>query len=256
MNSIDRNTKSQAIVLAVAAALVVIVLCNSLPIGKAWARFLVDKDEATGAVNLVAAQNFMWLAFFWGLAELWFRNRVATRMEVALAAHYLPETADAVLTKEQMPQIHTVVVQRAGEGGILVELIRLLAAQFQIAQDASMANDVLTAEVELRQNEIDLSYNSVRYITWLIPTLGFIGTVWGILQALGTAASMDPKAPDLLPKVVSSLSVAFWTTLLALLMACVLMFVQHRVQNREEGLLNRCAQYCLNNFINRLYVGH
>lgn len=254
MNSIDKSTKNQAVVLATAAAVVVIILCNTLPLGKEWARFLVDKDEATGAVNLMAAQNFMWLAFFWGLAELWFRNRVASRMEVALSAHYLPENPTDVLTKAHMPQIHTMVVQRGGEGGILVELIRLLVAQFQLAQDTSMANDVLAAEVELRQNEIDLSYNPVRYITWLIPTLGFIGTVWGILQALGTAAAMDPKAPDLLPKVVSSLSVAFWTTLLALLQACILMFVQHCVQGREETLLNKCAQYCLTNFINRLYV--
>ena len=49
------------------------------------------------------------------------------------------------------------------------------------------------------------------------------------------------------------LSVAFYTTLLALLLSAVLMFVLHLLQLREEGVLNRVGQYCLKNFINRLY---
>lgn len=253
MNEIDRQTKYQAIIIAMVAALLVILLCNVLPIGERLARFLVDKDEKTGDVNIWAAQNFMWLAFFWGLAELWFRARISSRMAKELSCHFLPESPEIVLTKDQLPDIHRKVVEKRGDG-ILAKLVCLLTSQFQITSSVSMVHDILTAEVELRQNEIDLNYNSIRYITWLIPTLGFIGTVWGILQALGTASQMDPSSPELLPAVIGSLSVAFWTTLLALIMACVLMFIQHRVQNREESLLNECAQYCLNNLINRLYA--
>lgn len=253
MNEIDRQTKYQAIIIAMVAAVLVILLCNVLPIGERMARFLVDKDEKTGDVNIWAAQNFMWLAFFWGLAELWFRSKVSSRMAHELTCHYLPESPEVVLTKDQLPNVHRGVVEKRGSG-ILAKLVCLLTSQFQISNSISVVHDMLTAEIELRQNEIDLSYNAVRYITWVIPTLGFIGTVWGILQALATASTMDPTAPEMLPAVIGSLSVAFWTTLLALIMACVLMFVQHRVQNREESLLNACAQYCLINLINRLYV--
>lgn len=253
MNSADKQTRYQAIIIAMVAAFLVILLCNVLPIGERLARFLVDKDEKTGAVNVLAAQNAMWVAFFWGLAELWFRWWISSRMTRELAAGFLPEKAESILTQSHMAEIHKGVVMKRGSG-VLAQLVRLLTEQFQVSQSIATVNDMLSAELELRQNEVELNYNTIRYITWLIPTLGFVGTVWGILQALDTAAKMDTSSPDLLPAVVGSLSVAFWTTLLALLMACVLMFVQHCVQGREEQLLNRCGRYCLVNLVNRLYV--
>ena len=46
---------------------------------------------------------------------------------------------------------------------------------------------------------------------------------------------------------------AFSTTLLALVMASILVFLQNIIQGREETALNRAGQYCLDNLINRLY---
>lgn len=217
------------------------------------ARFLVDRQVETGEINLFAVQNLMWIAFFWGLAELMMRYHLSNEMKEELQYNMLPAEEDTILIKSDMPRLHKEVRERGGKG-ILAHLIHLLGRQFQTTEDVSMTNDILNAEIDLRQNEIELSYNTVRYLAWVIPTLGFIGTVWGILEALHVASQKDPSAPDMLPSVIGALSVAFWTTLLALLMACVLMFAQHMIQNREETLLNRCAQYCLNNFINRLYV--
>ena len=43
------------------------------------------------------------------------------------------------------------------------------------------------------------------------------------------------------------------TTLVALIMAAILVFLQNLIQGREENTLNRSCQYCLDNLINRLY---
>ena len=43
---------------------------------------------------------------------------------------------------------------------------------------------VLNSSLELYLHEIDLRYSIMRYLTWLIPSLGFIGTVMGIMFAL------------------------------------------------------------------------
>jgi biopolymer transport protein ExbB/TolQ len=94
----------------------------------------------------------------------------------------------------------------------------------------------------------------VRYITWLIPSLGFIGTVIGIMLALNYAGDRaNVQSPDMLYQVTERLGVAFSTTLLALVMASILVFLQNIIQGREETALNRAGQYCLDNLINRLY---
>jgi biopolymer transport protein ExbB/TolQ len=95
----------------------------------------------------------------------------------------------------------------------------------------------------------------IRYIVWLIPSLGFIGTVIGISLALGFAGQVDLQDPSLLAELTKRLAVAFNTTLLALVMSAVVVLIQHVVQARDEGALNEVGQYCLDNLINRLYSG-
>jgi biopolymer transport protein ExbB/TolQ len=53
--------------------------------------------------------------------------------------------------------------------------------------------------------------------------------------------------------VTERLGVAFATTLVALVQASILVFIQNIVQGREESALNKAGQYCLDNLINRLY---
>ncbi len=229
-----------------------VILLNVLPLPAKLARFLVDKDVATGEVNVCAAQNAMWVAFFWGLAELWLIHGNTKQQEEELGLHYLPEDQATLLLKEDMAKIHQCVRAR-GRFGMLAQMVELVADHFQSTGSVSNCTAIMNTNIELKQNEIDLQYNSVKYITWLLPSLGFIGTVWGILSALDKA-TVSLQDPAKLPDIIGSLSVAFWTTLLALLMACVMMLLTHIVKTREERLLNRCSTYCVKNLINRLLV--
>lgn len=252
MNKKQNTLRYTTFAIAILTALVVIILCNTLPLPADLACFLVDKSPTEG-VNVWAAQNFMWIAFFWGVAELLMRSRILRSQQHELSLQLLPEDSTTILTGKHMGALHQkAVVLKAT--GTLGRLVCMLSAQFQVSQSVSMCCTILNAEVENRSSEIDLGYNILRYIVWMIPTLGFIGTVWGILKALGTAAKTDPGSPELLPNVISSMSVAFWTTLLALIMSCIIMLFMHIIQGKEEKYLNKCSQYCLKNFINRLYV--
>ena len=235
--------------LAVVVAIVVIVLCNLLPTGSMAASFLVNKVKG---VDYVAPQNFMWIAFFWGLGELFVRAHMLMLQKHELGLHLLPERDDELLTASQMPLVHSNAVKQSANGQ-LGSMVKLLASQFQISRSVSMCNTVLESATEKHSNRIDLGYNIVRYIVWMIPTLGFIGTVLGILMALNVASQTPLDDPNLLTNVIADMSTAFWTTLLALLMSCVLMWIMHVVQGREESYLNECSSYCLKNFINRLY---
>lgn len=251
MTQRHKQIRLTACACSVLLALAVIILCNVLPLPKDLARFLVNKSPEDG-VDIYAAQNFMWIGFFWGLAELLVRYLFIKEQEHELTDGYLPENPEAILTANSMSQINRSVAEKHGSG-TLAALVRLIAYQFQLSRSVGMCQSVLNAEVESRNADIDLGYNILRYIAWMLPTLGFIGTVWGILSALSVAAGMDPTDKALLPTVISSMSVAFWTTLLALIMSCIIMYLMHYIQGKEENYLNACSRYCLKNFINRLY---
>ena len=109
--------------------------------------------------------------------------------------------------------------------------------------------------MEMYLHEVDLRYNMLRYLTWLIPSLGFIGTVVGMGRALAFAG--DPaNAQDalLLNEVTRRLAISFDGTFLALVLAVLLVFLTNIAQSREEHALNGAGQYCLDNLVNRLYV--
>ncbi len=91
----------------------------------------------------------------------------------------------------------------------------------------------------------------LRYLVWLLPTLGFIGTVVGIAGAL---SFVNPENMNL-GGVTGNLSVAFNTTIIALVEAAIVVLGLHATQKREEQSLNLAGNYCLRNLVNRMYVG-
>ena len=203
-------------------------------------------------------QNLMWLLFFWGLAEIITRHFQTSRDMEPVNARLLPEDRETMLRAEDLGPLY----RRVNEGGysenaFLPRLITRTILQFQSSRSVSQANSLLNSTLELCQHEVELRYNALRFLVWLLPTLGFIGTVLGISLALDSAGNVTfndtDKMQAMMPKLTSSLGVAFYTTLLALLQSAVLVFALHVTQAREERALNRAGQYCLDNLINRLW---
>ena len=84
------------------------------------------------------------------------------------------------------------------------------------------------------------SYSLLRFISWAIPILGFLGTVLGIT---GAVAGISPETLEQsLSQVTGGLSDAFDTTALALLLTMVLMFFQFSVERMEQGVLDGVDQ--------------
>lgn len=216
------------------------------------ATLLIDRHAP---VFPLTVQNLMWLAFAAGLAELWVRYSTARREEEFLARRLLPEDDAVVLRARDLGPIYS-AVRRAGgpAGGFLPTLIHRIVLQFQSTRSVEQANALLNSSLDLYGQEIDLRYAFLRYLSWLIPTLGFIGTVVGITAALAFAGTTPSDDPNLLPEVIRRLGLAFNTTLLALILAAILVFLIQMVQAAEEHALNRSGQYCLDHLVNRLYV--
>lgn len=115
-------------------------------------------------------------------------------------------------------------------------------------QDVSnVVKDVCNTEAERLESELSI----VRYIAWAIPSIGFLGTVRGIGEALGQAQSA--VTGDILG-VTTSLGVAFNSTFIALVVSIIIMFVLYQLQLLQDRLVLDTQDYCDNYLIRHLQV--
>lgn len=115
-------------------------------------------------------------------------------------------------------------------------------------QDVSgVVKDVCTTEADRLDSELTI----VRYIAWAIPSIGFLGTVRGISQAL--AQAHKAVSGDILG-VTTSLGVAFNSTFVALVVSIFLMFLLYQLQLMQDRLVLDTQNYCDNYLVRHLQV--
>ena len=118
--------------------------------------------------------------------------------------------------------------------------------RFQVTQSVQSATDAVTTVCSNENDRLDSELSMIRYITWAIPSIGFIGTVRGIGAALGQA---HEAMQGNIAGVTSSLGVAFNSTFIALLISMVVMFFMHQLQLVQERLVLDTHDYCENRLI-------
>ncbi|MBI1392313.1 MAG: flagellar motor protein [Alphaproteobacteria bacterium] len=237
--------------LAVAAGVaILVILALGFVLGGRFGAFWLGKGAPIFA-HPFSIQALMHVLFAVGAAELYLRARVAGWEASFLGRGILPEDAETVLQLRDLGAIRRSVANEFdADAGFLPGMVDLVILRLQTSRSVDQAVNVMNAHLELLSQRVDLRYQLVRYLVWAIPTIGFIGTVVGIASALGF---VDPDAMDL-KAVTSSLSIAFDTTVVALLWSAILVFAQHVVQKQEEMALNEAGRYCLANLINRVYI--
>jgi biopolymer transport protein ExbB/TolQ len=118
----------------------------------------------------------------------------------------------------------------------LLAALHRFGATGSVADASSSAHDVCDGEADRLDSELSL----LRYIAWAIPAIGFIGTVRGIGDALAQAhRAMQGD----LSGVTQGLGTAFNSTLVALLLSLVLMFLLHHLQTEQERLVRDAESY-------------
>lgn len=123
-------------------------------------------------------------------------------------------------------------------------LPRALLSGLQRFGSTKNIQDVATTIKDICEHEserLDSELSMVRYIIWAIPSIGFIGTVRGIGEALGQAHRAVEG--DILG-VTLSLGVAFNSTFVALIISIFIMFLMHQLQLLQERLVLDTQRYC------------
>lgn len=138
-----------------------------------------------------------------------------------------------------------------GERRILPRRVRQLTSYLRETRSPSMTQlmEVNREASGLDQEQVSGRFTLTRYILYLLPVIGFIGTVEGISRALLKISEVLPMVKELdgflsnLTGVTAALQIAFDSTLLALFLSAALMLVQTLVYRRSEELLARVDRW-------------
>ncbi len=215
----------------------------------------IGDDLSFGTSNAVlppypfTIQNLSLLIFFAGMGEIFFRGLCIRKERQLLDGNFLPQTQRAVLDIPNLAQVRRGMGDLKSEDqGFLFILIDLCTKRFMNSESIEQTLNALRGKLELLSHKLDIRYTFIRYLIWVIPTIGFIGTVLGISFAI---LGINPANINL-EAVIASLGVAFHTTLVALVLSALLTLFYNIILSSEEDVLNRAGNYVLNNMVNRL----
>lgn len=123
----------------------------------------------------------------------------------------------------------------------LVTTLMSSLRRYLITESVQNTSDAITSNIDALSVRLEAGNSMIRYLIWAIPSIGFIGTVRGIGQALTDA--QKALSGDI-SSMTESLGIAFNSTFVALLISILLMFLLHQLQRMQDGLLVDTQAYC------------
>lgn len=120
----------------------------------------------------------------------------------------------------------------------------LVSVLYRAIKNSVFRADKVDFIIDLQESEMISTHNPIRYAIWLLPSLGFMGTVLGISLAVSEFARAIVSEGDIniqkyLGPVCSNLSIAFDTTFLALILSSILMLMFYHMERQEQNLITQ-----------------
>ena len=187
-------------------------------------------------------QEACFILMFWALAIILYKGVETVRNRALLFMDLLPldegmrilpeDTRDLSRRIQALPPHQ----RRSLLPRALLAALQRFSTTNNIQDVASASHAYCVSEGERLESELAM----IRYIAWAIPSIGFIGTVRGIGDALGQA---HRAVEGDITGVTASLGVAFNSTFSALVISIVLMFFIHQLQLMQERLVLDSERY-------------
>ena len=196
-------------------------------------------------------QEACFVLMLWALAILSFKGTAIRLQQNQLSQDFIGMPNKKVLTvsdtesiteriRRLPPRIQDHLLPR-----ILMAAMERYVSTTHVQDAATTVHDLCESESDRLESELSI----IRYIAWAIPSVGFIGTVRGIGEALAQA---HRAVEGDITGVTHSLGVAFNSTFIALVISIFLMFVIHQVQRMQERLVLDSERYCARWLLRRL----
>ncbi len=213
---------------------------------------LVTKHYYVVAVELfLACWSFSFL--FWKALKIRAQRR-------GLSAFRVVSDPGSALTAATAQGMLRDIFGRFGEPEKFLYLNRIIGALQSMRNVGRVADvdDVLRATAEADESIMDSGYTMLNGFKWAIPVLGFIGTVFGLTEAMGKftanlSANNDvQKIVGSLQKIMSGLDTAFVTTGAALVLVFLVHLVHIFVRKADEDLMDDARERANNDIVKRV----
>ena len=181
-------------------------------------------------------QESCFILMFWALAIMGYKARAILQERKLLEVELVPIAEGMRILPEDTREFARQVQALPDEGQrmliprVLLNALRRFSTTRNIQDVSASSNTIFESEAERLESELSM----IRYISWAIPSIGFIGTVRGIGEALAQA---DQAVLGNISGVTQSLGVAFNSTFIALLISIFLMFLVYQLQLLQERLV-------------------
>jgi len=196
----------------------------------------------------------------WCLGFIWVKRRKQLFQQQALKIVIVPADPAYAITPETTSVVLDSIYETVDSPRhfILFNRIENALANLKNMGRVGDVDEILKSQAENDENMTESSYTQIKGFIWAIPVLGFIGTVLGLSQAVGGFGQVVAQGADIdklknsLGGVTSGLSVAFETTLIALVAALFIQLIMGFIKQKEEDFLDECSDYCHENIISKL----
>jgi biopolymer transport protein ExbB/TolQ len=208
-------------------------------------------QHSTSVIVKDFEQEACFVLMLWAFAILGYKMRNTYQQKQQLDRDFVGLPEGAVISPSDTNQISN-RIQRLPEKMKEYLLARVLLGALDRFGSTKNIQDASTEVLNLCEEEserLESELSIIRYIAWAIPSIGFIGTVRGIGNALAQA---HRAVEGDITGVTQNLGVAFNSTFIALLISIILMFIVHQIQLMQERLVLNTQRYCGKWLISRL----
>jgi biopolymer transport protein ExbB/TolQ len=199
--------------------------------------------------------------FFWAISILYLKGQKLRHQKTALYLDVLPAELGSEVNSSNVAHFidNLYALPARLRDSLMVNRIRKGLELFEVRQNNSEVANMMSAQSDIDSARIGGSYSLLKVFLWAIPILGFIGTVLGLSQAIGSIDLSDvsdiSKIIGSIGNVTSGLGTAFDTTLLGLVLAMLLNFPINAVSKAEDDNLNSIDAFCNEILMPRLNDG-
>jgi biopolymer transport protein ExbB/TolQ len=188
-------------------------------------------------------QEACFILMFWALAIMAFKAVNTTRNRTLLQRDLIPLAEGVRILPEDTRELSREIqgLPTYQRNALLPRALLAGLQRFSSTRNVQDVADATHAYCAAEGERLESELSMIRYIAWAIPSIGFIGTVRGIGDALGLA---HQAIEGEIFGVTRSLGVAFNSTLVALLLSIVLMFMLHQLQLLQDRYVLETEAYC------------
>lgn len=198
-------------------------------------------------------QETCFVLMLWAFAIMLQKARSAINERRMLQRSLLKVSEGTSILPEDVREFSRPIQSLPAQDQLLLTPRTLLMAlqRFGSTENVASVSAAIKEVCDTESERLDSELAMVRYIAWAIPSIGFIGTVRGIGDALGQA---HRAVEGDIVGVTVSLGVAFNSTFIALVISIFIMFFTHQLQLLQERLVLNNQGYCDTHLLRHLKV--